>query len=480
MSQATVATPTEAVKAMLDHFELPRTLMGGTRAMRKASKKYLPQEAAESDEAYKNRLERSFLYNAFLHAVRNLSGKILGKKGLDIQEKTPDAIKVVCDDIDLHGRDLSAFIHDVVEDTMSVGVSHILIDHPTVKGSNALSVAEEQENGIRPYLVHYRAEQVIGWKVRRVGSKDQLVQLRLLEVVVEPDGEWGETSIEQIRVLEPGRWTIYRLASTDKNKTVQWVIYDQGESSIKDEIPFVSFYARRTGFMQALPPLEDLAYVNVAHWQSASDQRHIVHVARVPILFGTGLDEDQGKLEIGANRLLKAPSGATLAFVEHTGSAIRAGQVDLTQLEDKMAILALEPVLQDRPGTQTATARALDTAEAQSVLQNITDTIKDSIDLVFYYLGLWLKVDGDAGGVILEADDPASLVDSVGLQELGKARTAGDISRTAYLTELKRRNILNKDYDIEGDKNILDQEIPPMKLQKKETLPTPPVAPKNA
>ena len=37
----------------------------------------------------------------------------------------------------------------------------------------------------------------------------------------------------------------------------------------------------------------DLAWLNLAHWQSASDQRHILHVARVPFLFGRGLSEGE-------------------------------------------------------------------------------------------------------------------------------------------------------------------------------------------
>jgi len=31
-------------------------------------------------------------------------------------------------------------------------------------------------------------------------------QVRILENVTEPDGEWGEQLIEQVRVCEPGRW----------------------------------------------------------------------------------------------------------------------------------------------------------------------------------------------------------------------------------------------------------------------------------
>jgi hypothetical protein len=36
--------------------------------------------------------------------------------------------------------------------------------------------------------------------------------------------------------------------------------------------------------MMGISPLRDLAYLNVKHWQSQSDQDTILHVARVPIL----------------------------------------------------------------------------------------------------------------------------------------------------------------------------------------------------
>jgi hypothetical protein len=42
--------------------------------------------------------------------------------------------------------------------------------------------------------------------------------------------------------------------------------------------------ALRCAFGDGEPPLLDLAYLNVKHWQSQSDQDNILHIARVPIL----------------------------------------------------------------------------------------------------------------------------------------------------------------------------------------------------
>ena len=52
-----------------------RSLLGGTRAMRKPGTVYLPREEAESEKSYRNRLGRSFLYAGLKNAVAELTSK---------------------------------------------------------------------------------------------------------------------------------------------------------------------------------------------------------------------------------------------------------------------------------------------------------------------------------------------------------------------------------------------------------------------
>jgi hypothetical protein len=93
------------------------------------------------------------------------------------------------------------------------------------------------------------------------------------------------------------------------------------------EIPLLPVYINRTDFMRASPPLAKLAELNIAHWQSSSDQRNILHVARVPILFGAGVRRRRQNA-IGASEMVKFNSNpaAKLTYVEHTGAAIGAGE----------------------------------------------------------------------------------------------------------------------------------------------------------
>src|SRR5690606_8734809 len=146
------------------------------------------------------------------------------------------------------------------------------VEHPRAEGVRTR--AEEIAAGLRPYAVLIKPEQVLGWR----NEGGILAQFRYMEAVEETDGEFGVNTVQQVRVLEPGSWREYR---ADKNGT--WSLHDEGTTSLS-RIPLVTFYTGRTGFMTAWPPLIELAYLNVKHWQSQSDQDNILHTIRVPIL----------------------------------------------------------------------------------------------------------------------------------------------------------------------------------------------------
>lgn len=247
---------------------------------------------------------------------------------------------------------------------------------------------------------------------------------------------------------------LYRFNPQNK----KWVIEDEWQTGI-DVIPFVTFYSNgREDLMCAKPPLLDLAYMNVAHWQSSSDQRNVLTVARFPLLAGAGVSsEDSNGLEVGPNRLLTTtdPQGK-FYYVEHTGAAIEAGRKDLEALEAQMAGYGAT-FLKAQPGTQTATARALDSAEAISPLQATTMVFEDAVEQVLDLTALWMKA--DAGGEVeFNKEFGLTLGDQAGLDVLFKTRQAKDISRKSYLDELKRRGLLNGDFDADDDQEQIDEE----------------------
>lgn len=455
---ADVSTPCSAYMECAEDWGLPRALMGGTKEMRKRTVDYLPLEPKESIQAYNNRLNRTTLYNAFGRAVRTLTGKLYTAP-VNVDEDTPAQISDLFEDIDRQGRDLTRFMWDLTQDAMQTGVAHILVDYPP-RPEGVTTQGQEKAANLRPYWVHIKAENLIGWRFAKVDGVPQLSQIRIRECAIEADGEWGEKSVERIRVLGIGTYEVYE--KRDQNGKTEWVQIESGINTLK-QIPLATVYTNRKEQLTGTPVLEDLARLNVAHWQSSSDQRAILHIARVPLLFATGLEEEEpGKVqEISASRMFKGPTGATLAYVEHTGKAIEAGQKDLDVMENQMAILAMEPMLQKQTGHSTATGKAIDTAEAHSLLQIIAKGIEDSIEQAMQFTGAWLNIQPkQCGGVEIECDFNLLSKDATDIVELGKANAGGKISDRAYAVELQRRGTLSEDFDFDKDQVELATQAP--------------------
>lgn len=451
-----VSTTTPGVQRQIERAAMVRTLMGGTKAMRSAGERYLPRFASETSTAYNARVARSVLFNATRKTTNDMIGRVFQKPiqlGADV---SPEIVKMA-EDIDCTGRHLNIFARDVFRDAMQTGIGFIFVDMQkavTRKDGLTPTLADEQKAGLRPYMVYIPIEHLIGWKSDTIGGEEVLTQLRLREYVTVPDGDFAERTIEQVRVLEPGTWAVWRKA--DRSDT--WELHDEGTTSITSRIPLVPVYLNRAGFMCAEPPLEDLAFLNCAHWQSSSDQRNILTVARCPILFGTGIP-DETTLEIGASSMIRTTDpNAKLGYVEHTGAAIGAGERDLQALEFQMQQFGLQ-LLVPQVG-QTATGEQRDNAKEVSTLAAMALGLQDAIEAALGLMAEYLGLGADAGGSIVVNTDFGVALATLSVADLINMRNANLISMDAFWSELKRRGVLADSFDPDTEKDRLASEAP--------------------
>lgn len=438
-----VDTTSLAYRQMAADLGLVNALMGGTDAMRAAGELYLPREPKETVEAYRNRLSRSVLYNAFNDTIQKMVGKPFGKP-VTLLSDTPEKITGWSENIDRAGSNITTFCRNVFQSGLIDGVTHVLVDFP--RSAPGQSLADEQAQDIRPYTVHVKASDLIAWQTKTVAGVKQLTQIRIRETETEADGQWGEKQVERVRVIYPDRYELYQ-----KAKRNQWNIVEQGELSL-GRIPLVTFYTNKTGFMTGTPPLLDLAHLNVQHWQTSSDQSHILHFIRFPLLHGAGFANDQHQIDIGPNRMIISEDpNAKLTYVEHTGAAVEAGRQAIKDLEEKMEAIGLQ-MLTRRPGDATATAAALDTASAHASLQDMVRRLENTMEQTFKLMAEWGKLGTEqAGGVDINEDFGLSLASIGDAETLLKSRLAGEISQKTYLVELKRRGTIRDDLDVDEE-----------------------------
>lgn len=463
METKTVRSESEAISAMGTQWPMILALLSGTSAMRKGTTKYLPQWPNEQAESYASRLATATLYPAFSRTVEVMASKPFSKP-VAIDEGTPPRIVEWLDDVDLSGRNLHAFSADVMLDCISYGLSGVLVDYP--QASQVRTRADEMVTGVRPYFAHYKPQSILGWKSTKRNGQEVLTQVRLLESVEEEDGPFGTKQVEQVRVLEPGLWFVYRKLGDN------WIIYEEGTTTLT-EIPFVFFYGVRKSFGIGMAPLLELAFQNIEHWQSLSDQQTILHVARVPILTVIGANDDS-QITVGASSAVKLPVGADMRFVEHSGQAIEAGRLSILDLEERMRQTGAE-LLVLKPGDITATQVTSENEANRCTLQKIVEVFEDCLDQCLQYMADWVG-EKEGGGVSLFTDFGAATLGEASAELLLKANQSGKLSDETMFDEWKRRGIISPENEWNDEQERIAEQGPALGMvETTETVPTEPV-----
>lgn len=426
---------------MIDH------LLGGTEAMRRAGEIFLPRHAEEDSENYFERLETNTLFNMFELTLDTLVGKPFSDP-VQLNDDVPDQIKQYEDDVDLQGNNLTTFCRNWFREALAKSFAHVLIDFPSISDEDRIgrTLATDTEENRRPYWVLIKPENVIFASSVVVAGREVLEHVRIAEDIVVREG-FTEKVIPQIRILEPNFFSVWQFIRPSKTSTKgEWVLVEMGNTDL-NFIPLVTFYADREGLMLGKPPLEDLAFLNVRHWQSTSDQINILTVSRFPMLAVAGGTDNTGmSMAIGPRQLLgtKDPNGR-FYYVENEGSSISAGRQDLFDLEAQMSAYGAQ-FLKQRPGNRTATERVLDSSESSNSLRDMTVRFESAVEQALDVTAEWINLD-DGGTVKVRKDFGASNIDPDVLRTLIESRKNRDLSRQDYLQQLKNLQVLNDNFN---------------------------------
>lgn len=373
-----VAKRSAASQAIATQCRLIDDLRGGTDAMRAAGERHLPRRLLEEREDYDRRLACATLLPVLAETIKRMVGRVFAAP-LQVDGVPTWIESEVLPDVDRQGRNLHVWAREWFDLALGYGLAHVLVDSPAATGA---TVAEQRTAGIRPYLVTVRPQDVLGWRE----TDGQLSQLRVQSSRTEPDGDFGERTIEQVRVYEVGRCDIW-----EKNAKGEWVRVETVVMGLK-RIPLITLYTQRTGFMTAAPPLRELARLNVKHWQLQSSIDTLLDTATVPILVAAGFD-DGDKINIGAKQAVRVPMGGKLEFCEHSGAAIGSGTAALEKLELDMRQAGAR-LLEQRPGGgETKTAKQVgeeannDNSDLGAMALQLQDTLTDVLDLVAEWRG---------------------------------------------------------------------------------------------
>ena len=435
-------------------------VVGGTYYLRYNAQTLIPREPAELEDAWERRVSRATLSPFTVRIAEQAAGLML-RKGIQMESKEQDGEvdpiwEEFAENIDGRGTSLSSFARRVLISSMLFGHAGIMVDYPAREAAPSLQA--ERLAGMRPYFHKVDAKQIIGWRYDEGNPLAPVQQVRINEYVSVPLGEFGDRTIRQIRVLEAGRYRVYRRES-DRNTNTPggdegWYIEEEGDISL-DMVPLALTYSQKVAEFVSSPPLLSIANLNISHAQRNCDLSHSLHVAAMPILVLKGFDEASDPVGLSVNNAILLPPEGDAMYVEPATSSFESEMNYLTKLEEQMASLGVSTLFAQKQGAETAESKRLSRTDSDSLLTMISKDMEKCLQNAFEMAAAYMGI--EAPMVKLDRDWDTQVLDGNQVGSYLQLFTNNVITHETLLNALKRGEVL-PDIDVEEEAELVDQE----------------------
>jgi hypothetical protein len=281
--------PNPSYTQRFDAWATIRDCYDGEATIKAAGEQYLPKLSAHKDPEYQTYKHRAYFYNAVRRTHRGLHGSLF-RKPVEVLLPAPLKSKLDLGNITQDRQSFDAFVRILGHELLLTGRFGVLADF---KSSSSDS----------PYLAGYLAENIYAWRLVTHLDREIVDRVVLLEQELTPT-DYGFTSNLLIRILRLDP------APTSNGATQAPLVYSQtvlrpNASDTKaeptttnipvsirgrtlDYIPFVFMNAMDLRAECGPPPLEDIATINVSHYQSTAHLEHGRFYAGMPTYVTAG------------------------------------------------------------------------------------------------------------------------------------------------------------------------------------------------
>lgn len=460
---------------MLPYWDLVDDITTGYEAIKARADKYLPKFADEEQVDYDSRLALTKFTNIFRDICESLSGKPFEEEVSLVTEKNeetgdeiplPPKITDFIENVDGAGNNLTSFAAATFYNGIVSAIDWIYVDYPVVDLNVIKTEQDMIDKGIRPFWSHVLGRNVLSVKVAIIGGKETRVYMRILE----------PGSPNHIRVFErslDGKVIcgLFEEKIDPNTKAKTFILIETTNISI-GIIPLVPFATgRRDGrTFKFFPVMRDAADVQIQLYQDESALKFAKTMTGYPMLAANGMNPQKDatgkpkRLAVGANRVLYSERDGTSgnygswAYVSPDAQCLAFLRADLKATMDELRELGRQP-LTAQSGNLTVITTAYAAGKSRTAVGAWALRLQDALENALQLTCMWLAINNFEPEVSIfsEYDDYAT-DQAADLTALAAARAAGDISRTNYIRELKRRNTLRPDFDNEeNDRQLLEE-----------------------
>ena len=433
------------VAAMSDGWRIMEAVTNGSDWIRLNAAMYLPQEPREDDDAWRARVRRSVLSPFTVRILENAAGLVLRRP-----------VKVIGDDywqdfarnVDGLGSSINEYARRAMISALTYGHCAILVDYP--KDPGALTLAEERAISRRPYFNHIDAPQIWGWRQDSTLPSAPLSQVRIHQIITRPAGKFGEDKVEQMTVIYPGYYETYERGTGTPSQNV----VSSGNLSIA-EIPLVPIYATREGMLTSKPPLQDIASLNITHYQRQADLIHALHIAAMPTLVLEGWDAESSSASVGPNYGISMEPGHKAYYIQSDASSFSSQSDEIQQLEQQMATLGVTKLLGQKFVAESADAKRVDQSQANSVLAILSLEMESALNEAFALAAAYLGVEPPK--IVLDREFDFYRLIGQDVAVLSDINARGGLTDETFLRVLQRGEVLPDNLNIEEEVDAIQR-----------------------
>lgn len=366
-----------AVLRMREDWEIIRAVTSGTRYLHDNAEVYLPREQREDQAPWQNRVNLSVLAPFVKRLIGSAAGMVL-RRSIRLEGGDPWWQEEFRKDVDGDGTSLDQFALKRLETALGYGMSTIIVD---AKERRATSGADEIDP-LRPYFVPVDPWQYLGYKRESDEPGAKLTMFRYQEELKTNYGLYGEQYISVARVIVPRAFQVFE---SDKRRSIK-----QGPLAL-NYVPIVNIYAQKEGFLCALPPLIDVAHLNIAHYRRLADFLHSLHIAAIGLLVLEEYDAKEGVM--GLSYAIRMMKDCKAYWVQCDAGSFAAQAEMLDRLENEISHLGVTKLLGQKFVAESADAKRIDQQQANCVLATAAQQLQDALNEAFRMAAEYRKIE---------------------------------------------------------------------------------------
>lgn len=356
----------------------------------------------EPDKAYGEARQAEYeaggiVYNFTRRTLSGMVGSVMRKEP---EINIPKELEYLLKNADGSGVGLIQHAQDTLMEIDSVGRGGLLVDAPE---TGAATAAEQNAGLLNPTIAFYTTENIVNWRLTRVGSVNRVTMVVLRETweYHEPGNEFETKYGEQYRVLDIDsdgnyRQRLFRFdAEGGAQEDVVEIYPDLGES-LRGVIPFTFIGATNNDATIDDAPLLPLAELNIGHFRNSADNEESSFVVGQPTLFiypGENLTPQAFKeanpngIKFGSRRGHNLGYGGSAQLIQAgENNLARQNMLDKEQQAIQIGAQLITPT-QQITAQSARIQRGADTSVMAAIARNVSQAYTDALRWVAVMLG---------------------------------------------------------------------------------------------